>query len=589
MTGFFKKLFNRITGRKDEAAPPPAPEVEALPAPEPPAPPEAEPAPEPEPQAPVEAIDTEPTAESPLVVVEPQAPVEAEPAPVRPKPVAKKPEPKPEARVEPKKPEPKKVELRKPEPKKPELKKPDPAKPAPKKVELRKPEPKRPEPKKSEPKKPEVRKPEAKKPEPKRLDKKPQPADELLVKPAKKAEPVEAPIAEPEPLPAPEAEISAAPSEPESIPASQPQIVESEPEPHPVDDTRTSEPELPPSIEQDVAEPEPEPAPSSPPVKSREQAPLPEPVRDEPQPRGGWFGRLKEGLAKSSRSLTGSITAIFTKRKLDAATLEELENALIQADLGVEMSARIVKAVATGRYDKEIEPEEVKAILASEVAKVLKPVEIPFNFGEEKPFVILVVGVNGSGKTTTIGKLGAIAAGEGFSVMLAACDTFRAAAIEQLAIWGQRIGARVISRPTGADAAGLAFDAMKEARADAADILMVDTAGRLQNKANLMAELDKIVRVIKKQDETAPHAVLLVLDATTGQNAISQADVFTKVAGVTGLIMTKLDGTARGGILVAIAERFKLPIHAIGVGERIEDLQPFDANAFSRAIAGLEE
>jgi fused signal recognition particle receptor len=308
-----------------------------------------------------------------------------------------------------------------------------------------------------------------------------------------------------------------------------------------------------------------------------------------PQQREGWFNRLKDGLTKSSRSLTGSISAIFTKRRLDAETLEELEDVLIQADLGVEMANRIVKAVSAGRYDKEIEPNEVKAILSAEVAKVLKPVEVPFNFGSVKPFVILVVGVNGSGKTTTIGKLGAIAKGEGFSVMLAACDTFRAAAIEQLSVWGKRIGAKVIARPTGADAAGLAFDAMAEAKAEAADILIVDTAGRLQNKANLMAELDKIVRVIKKQDETAPHAVLLVLDATTGQNAISQADAFTKVAGVTGLIMTKLDGTARGGILVAIAERFKLPIHAIGVGEQIADLQPFDANAFSRAIAGLEE
>lgn len=308
-----------------------------------------------------------------------------------------------------------------------------------------------------------------------------------------------------------------------------------------------------------------------------------------PQQRGGWLDRLKDGLTRSSRSLTGSITAIFTKRRLDAATLEELEDVLIQADLGVEMANRIVKAVSAGRYEKEIEPDEVRAILAAEVAKVLKPVEIPLSFGAEKPFVILVVGVNGSGKTTTIGKLGAIARGEGYSVMLAACDTFRAAAIEQLSVWGQRIGAKVIARPTGADAAGLAYDAMTQARAEAADILIVDTAGRLQNKANLMAELDKIVRVIKKQDAAAPHAVLLVLDATTGQNAVSQAEVFTKVAGVTGLIMTKLDGTARGGILVAVAERFKLPIHAIGVGEQIEDLQPFDARAFSRAIAGLDQ
>ena len=305
--------------------------------------------------------------------------------------------------------------------------------------------------------------------------------------------------------------------------------------------------------------------------------------------RKGWLSRLQEGLSKSSKSITGSITAIFTKRKLDKDTLQDLEDVLLQADLGLPMAERIVKAVATGRYDKEIDPEEVKRILASEVSKVLKPVEVPFNFGSEKPFIILVVGVNGAGKTTTIGKLGAIAAREGYKVMFAACDTFRAAAIEQLTIWGQRIGARTMSRPTGADASGLAFDAMKEAKVDGTDILFIDTAGRLQNKAYLMDELDKIVRVIKKQDETAPHAVLLVLDATTGQNAIAQADIFTKVAGVTGLIMTKLDGTARGGILVAIAEKFKLPVHAIGVGETIDDLQPFDADAFARAIAGLED
>jgi fused signal recognition particle receptor len=294
-------------------------------------------------------------------------------------------------------------------------------------------------------------------------------------------------------------------------------------------------------------------------------------------------------LSKSSKSITGSISAIFTKRKLDAKTLEELEDVLIQADLGLPMTERVIKAVSAGRYDKEIEPDEVKRILAEEVAKVLKPVEIPFNFGNEKPFVILVVGVNGSGKTTTIGKLGAIATSEGFSVMLAACDTFRAAAIEQLTVWGQRIGAETMSRPPGSDASGLAFDALKAAREKGTDILIVDTAGRLQNKAYLMDELDKIVRVLKKQDPTAPHAVLLVLDATVGQNAIGQAEVFSKVAGVTGIVMTKLDGTARGGILVAIAEKFALPIHAIGVGETLEDLQPFDADAFARAIAGLEE
>jgi fused signal recognition particle receptor len=327
----------------------------------------------------------------------------------------------------------------------------------------------------------------------------------------------------------------------------------------------------------------PAPAPAAPVAAA---APLPV---AEAAPGGGWFSKLKTGLSKTSRSVSGSITAIFTKKKLDKATLQDLEDTLIQADLGLPVAERIIAAVSAGRYDKEIDPEEVKQILASEVAKVLKPVEVPFNFGSEKPFVIAVVGVNGSGKTTTIGKLGSIARSEGFKVMFAAGDTFRAAAIEQLTVWGNRIGAKTISRPTGADAAGLAFDALKEAQGNGTDILFIDTAGRLQNKAHLMDELDKMVRVIKKLDPAAPHAVLLVLDATTGQNALAQAEIFTKVAGVTGLIMTKLDGTARGGILVAIADKFKLPIHAIGVGESIEDLQPFDANAFSRAIAGLDE
>jgi fused signal recognition particle receptor len=340
-----------------------------------------------------------------------------------------------------------------------------------------------------------------------------------------------------------------------------------------------------------IPEPEPELEIIVPVVVAPPPPPAPVPiVIDEPAPqKSGWFSRLKEGLSKSSKTITGSITAIFTKRKLDKETLQELEDTLIQADLGITVAERIIKAVSHGRYDKEIDPEEVKQILADEVAKVLKPAEVPFNFGSEKPFVILVVGVNGSGKTTTIGKLGSIAASEGFKVMFAACDTFRAAAIEQLTVWGNRIGAVTKSAPQGADSAGLAFDALKQAREDGTDILFIDTAGRLQNKAYLMDELDKVVRVIKKQDAAAPHAVLLVLDATTGQNALAQAEIFTKVAGVTGLIMTKLDGTARGGILVAIAEKFKLPIHAIGVGETIDDLQPFDAQAFARAIAGFED
>lgn len=381
----------------------------------------------------------------------------------------------------------------------------------------------------------------------------------------------QAPEPEPQPElppspPEPEPELPA----PEPEPESQPELPAPEPEPEPV----IAAPEPAPEPEPVVPEAEPEPAAS---------APAPEPQRL------GWFARLSEGLSKSSRSITGSITSIFTKKKLDKATLQDLEDVLLQADLGLPMAERIVREVSTGRYDKEIDPEEVKRILASEVSKVLKPVEVPFTFGAEKPFIILVVGVNGAGKTTTIGKLGAIARREGYKVMFAACDTFRAAAIEQLNVWGSRIGAAVMSRPTGADASGLAFDAIKAAKEDGTDILFIDTAGRLQNKQYLMDELDKIVRVIKKQDESAPHAVLLVLDATTGQNAMAQAEIFTKVAGVTGLIMTKLDGTARGGILVAIAERFRIPVHAIGVGESIEDLQPFDADGFARAIAGLEE
>jgi fused signal recognition particle receptor len=478
MSGFFKKLFNRITGKGNET---PTPVEEVV----------------------VPQIE----APKPVAPEIPEAVVEAKPEPAPKK--VKVPEPVI-----------KKVEAKKPEPKKPEPK--TKAKPEPKKVEVRKPEPKakaKPEPKKVEVKKP--RKPEPKKPEP----------EKIITKPA----PVE--VVAPPPPPSPP-------------------VVEKQPEP--------------------VAPPAPVQAP----------VPAPEP---EPAPRRGWLSRLTQGLSKSSKSITTSITSIFTKRKLDAATLEELEDVLIQADLGIAVSERIIKAVSAGRYDKEIEPEEVKRILAEEVAKVLKPVEVPFNFGSEKPFVVLVVGVNGAGKTTTIGKLGAIATGEGFKVMFAACDTFRAAAIEQLTIWGERIGAKTLSRPTGSDSSGLAYDAMQAAREDGTDILFIDTAGRLQNKAYLMDELDKIVRVVKKQDATAPHAVLLILDATTGQNAIAQAEIFTKVAGVTGLIMTKLDGTARGGILVAIAEKFALPIHAIGVGESIDDLQPFDADAFARAISGLGE
>lgn len=307
-----------------------------------------------------------------------------------------------------------------------------------------------------------------------------------------------------------------------------------------------------------------------------------------PAPKKSWFERLRQGLSRTSSQLAQGIANVFTKRKLDAATLDELEDLLIQADLGMDTAARIIAKLSDGRYDKEIAPEEVTAILAEEVEKVLTPVAVPLTLDEtRKPHVILMVGVNGTGKTTTIGKLAKIYTAQGKRVMLAAGDTFRAAAIEQLKIWGDRTGTPVVSGAAGADAAGLVFDAMRRATDEARDVLIVDTAGRLQNKAHLMAELEKIVRVIKKADPTAPHSVLLTLDATTGQNALNQVDVFRQTAGVTGLIMTKLDGTARGGILVAIAAKFGLPVHAIGVGEAVEDLQSFDPRDFARAIAGM--
>jgi fused signal recognition particle receptor len=273
---------------------------------------------------------------------------------------------------------------------------------------------------------------------------------------------------------------------------------------------------------------------------------------------------------------------------IDEAMLEEIEDLLIRADLGAGVAARITGALAKGRYDKAISADEVKRVLAQEVEKILAPVAKPLVIGGDKPFVMLVIGVNGSGKTTTIGKLAARFAREGRKVMLAAGDTFRAAAIEQLKIWGGRTGAPVIARAQGSDSASLAFEALTAAKEQGADVLLIDTAGRLQNKAALMDELEKIVRVIKKLDASAPHAVLLVLDATIGQNALSQVEVFQKVAGVTGLAMTKLDGTARGGILVAIAQKFALPVHFIGVGEGVDDLAPFSAKDFARAIAGIE-
>ena len=309
----------------------------------------------------------------------------------------------------------------------------------------------------------------------------------------------------------------------------------------------------------------------------------------EDKPKLSWWRRLSSGLKRTSSSLGTAVADLVTKRKLDRAMLEDIEDVLLRADLGTEVAARIAAAVGEGRYDKAISADDVKNVVATEVDKVLAPVAQPLVIdAAQKPFVVLVVGVNGSGKTTTIGKLAAKFSAEGRKVMMAAWDTFRAAAIEQLKVWGERTGAPVIAGAQGSDSASLAFNAMTAARDDKRDVLLIDTAGRLQNKSELMNELEKVVRVIRKVDASAPHAVLLVLDATVGQNALSQVEAFQRTAGVTGLVMTKLDGTARGGILVALSAKYKLPVHFIGVGEGVDDLAPFTAKDFAKAIAGIE-
>ena len=300
-----------------------------------------------------------------------------------------------------------------------------------------------------------------------------------------------------------------------------------------------------------------------------------------------WRKRLSGGLKRTSSSLGSSITALVSHRQLEPETLDALEDELVRADFGQDIAIRIVDALGQGRYPQGLSPDEVKSLLAAEIEKTLTPVARPLEITAQ-PFVILVSGVNGSGKTTTIGKLAARFRTEGKSVMLVAGDTFRAAAIDQLKIWGERTGASVMAREPGADAAGLAFDAIAAAKQQGIEVVLVDTAGRLQNRAELMSELEKMVRVMRKIEPTAPHAVILVLDATVGQNAVSQVEIFGKIAGVTGLVMTKLDGTARGGILVALAEKFGLPVHYIGVGEGVGDLAPFTARDFSRAVVGLE-
>jgi fused signal recognition particle receptor len=304
----------------------------------------------------------------------------------------------------------------------------------------------------------------------------------------------------------------------------------------------------------------------------------------------GFFSRLKKGLSRSANSLAGGISDLFNKRKLDEAALAELEDLLIAADLGPAVAARVTAGLAKDKFDKEISDAEVRQALADVVAEILGPLAQPLRIeARNGPHVILVVGVNGTGKTTTIGKIAGQLTAAGKTVVLGAADTFRAAAIEQLEIWGERANATVVRRDVGADPAAVAFETMQRAREEGADVVIIDTAGRLQNKAGLMDELAKIVRVIAKQDETAPHDTLLVLDATTGQNALNQIEVFADVCNVSGLAMTKLDGTARGGVLVAAADKFALPVHFIGLGEGIEDLQPFNAADFSRVLAGLAD
>jgi fused signal recognition particle receptor len=301
----------------------------------------------------------------------------------------------------------------------------------------------------------------------------------------------------------------------------------------------------------------------------------------------GFLSRLTQGLSRSASKLSDGIGAVFVKRKLDDAALQDLEDLLIGADLGTEVTQRVIAKFRSTRFGREVGDAEVKQALSEEIAEILAPVARPLVINPERaPHVVLVVGVNGNGKTTTIGKLALQYKEQGLKPMLAACDTFRAAAVEQLQVWGQRTGAPVVSAPANSDPAGLAFDAIARARAEGCNVLLIDTAGRLHNKTALMEELQKIIRVIKKQDPTAPHSVVLVLDATTGQNAVQQVGVFREMVDVTGLIVTKLDGSARGGIVVALAEEYGLPVHAVGVGEQVGDMKPFFPMDFARGLLG---
>ena len=353
------------------------------------------------------------------------------------------------------------------------------------------------------------------------------------------------------------------------------------PEPHP---REAAAPE-PPVSEPPVWEP--------PPAEATPTETAPAPVAPEPEPEAprGFFARLKAGLARSTAKLTDAIGSVFTRRKLDDAALEELEEMLIAADLGVSAAGRIVEGFRRTRFGREVTDQEVKAALAEEIAAILDPVAHPLVITREHaPHVVLVVGVNGTGKTTTIAKLAEQYRAQGLKVWMVAGDTFRAAAVEQLQVWGERTGAHVVApAKPGADAAALALDGLRGARAAGVDVLLVDTAGRLHNKSALMEELRKVVRVLKRDDGAIPHSTLLVLDATTGQNAVSQVRVFKEMVDVTGLVVTKLDGSAKGGVVVALAQEFGLPVHAVGVGEKAADLRPFEPRDFARSLVGLDD
>jgi len=371
----------------------------------------------------------------------------------------------------------------------------------------------------------------------------------------------------------------------EEDPVAPPQVAQPPAPQEPPAPSATDEDAEPDTPEETEAAPEPEPVPAPPrapePKPEPKPKPEPDPIPEQPAPppRPGLLGRLL------GRTDQGSVV----RRALDDDMLESLEELLITADMGVDTALRVTANMAQGRLGKKLSTDEIKDLLADEVARIMEPVAKPMPIYPKTPQVVLVVGVNGSGKTTTIGKLASQFRAAGKSVIIAAGDTFRAAAVEQLQVWGERAGVPVLTAPEGSDPASLAFDAMTRAEAEGADLLLIDTAGRLQNRTDLMEELAKIVRVIRKKDDTAPHNTLLVLDATTGQNAVNQVDTFQKISDVSGLVMTKLDGTARGGVLVALADKFGLPIHAIGVGEQIDDLAPFDPKDFAKALTGLDD